>query len=258
MLSQPKGNRGAHEYPFSPAVCKAYANGRASAGPARKPVNVSVSVAITGRGPRGRRLCCSSRAMAERLQRYREMRDFSITPEPRGPARATSKKRLRYYIQRHAATRLHYDFRLELEGVLKSWAVPKGPSLDPADKRLAMHVEDHPLEYGSFEGIIPKGEYGGGTVLLWDRGTWTPEGDPHRAYRAGNLKFSLAGDKLRGSWALVRIRDRRQARDDERSWLLIKHDDEAARPAARYQVVEQEPDSVATGRSMEEIAAARD
>ena len=196
------------------------------------------------------------------LREYRRKRRFSRTPEPEGaPVPASAERAARdraFVIQKHAASRLHYDFRLELEGVLKSWAVPKGPSLDPADKRLAMHVEDHPLEYGSFEGIIPKGEYGGGTVLLWDRGTWTPEGDPHRAYRAGNLKFSLAGDKLRGSWALVRIRDRRQARDDERSWLLIKHDDEAARPAARYQVVEQEPDSVATGRSMEEIAAARD
>ena len=196
------------------------------------------------------------------LREYRRKRRFSRTPEPEGaaaPARAEPPGGERVFvIQKHAATRLHYDFRLELEGVLKSWAVPKGPSLDPADKRLAMHVEDHPLEYGDFEGIIPKGEYGGGTVMLWDHGTWTPEGDPHRDYRAGSLKFSLHGEKLRGSWALVRIRDRRQTRDDERSWLLIKHDDEAARPAARYQVVDAEPDSVVTGRSMEQIAAAQD
>ena len=194
------------------------------------------------------------------LREYRRKRRFSRTPEPAGapsPAERPGGDRA-FVIQKHAASRLHYDFRLELEGVLKSWAVPKGPSLDPADKRLAMHVEDHPLEYGDFEGIIPKGEYGGGTVLLWDRGTWKPEGDPHRAYRAGNLKFSLLGEKLHGSWALVRIRDRRQSRDDERSWLLIKHDDDAARPAAQYQVVEAEPHSVATGRSMEQIATAQD
>ncbi len=196
------------------------------------------------------------------LREYRRKRRFSRTPEPQGAAVAGGSERPGrervFVIQKHAATRLHYDFRLELEGVLKSWAVPKGPSLDPADKRLAMHVEDHPLEYGSFEGVIPEGEYGGGTVMLWDRGTWTPEGDPHRGYREGSLKFTLHGKKLRGSWALVRIRDRRQGSDDGRSWLLIKHDDEAARPAAEYPVVEAEPNSVATGRTMEQIAAAQD
>ncbi len=163
-----------------------------------------------------------------------------------------------FVIQKHAASRLHYDFRLELEGTLKSWAVPKGPSLDPADKRLAMHVEDHPVEYATFEGIIPKGEYGGGTVLLWDRGTWRPEGDPHKEYRAGNLKFSLEGDKLRGSWALVRIKGGRDARDDGRSWLLIKHGDAEARPAKAFSVVDARPESVATGRTLDEIAAASD
>src|SRR5215813_14229798 len=139
--------------------------------------------------------------MAERLQRYRKMRDFSITPEPRGEARARARKRLRYYIQRHAATRLHYDFRLELEGVLKSWAVPKGPSLNPADKRLAVQTEDHPIEYGGFEGVIPEGEYGGGTVVLWDRGTWEPLGDPAAGLKRGVLKFALFGQKLRGRFA---------------------------------------------------------
>jgi len=193
------------------------------------------------------------------LREYRRKRRFARTPEPRGEVAPERPGRERVFVvQKHAASRLHYDFRLELEGVLKSWAVPKGPSLDPADKRLAMHVEDHPLEYGGFEGVIPKGEYGGGTVMLWDRGTWRPEGDPHRAYRAGNLKFTLEGEKLRGGWALVRFRDRRQARDDERSWLLIKHDDAEAKPADRYRVVEARPDSVATGRTLDAIAAARD
>src|SRR5438034_3808675 len=139
------------------------------------------------------------------LERYRQKRDFGTTPEPRGRVGAKKKGQLSFVIQKHAASHLHYDFRLELGGVLLSWAVPKGPSLDPQDKRLAMHVEDHPLEYGGFEGVIPKGEYGGGTVVLWDRGTWRPEGDPHAGYRAGNLKFALEGEKLRGSWALVKI-----------------------------------------------------
>src|SRR5438034_9119066 len=150
--------------------------------------------------------------MTQRLERYREMRDFSITPEPRGQKLAAKKKALRYYIQRHAATRLHYDFRLELEGVLKSWAVPKGPSLDPKDKRLAMMTEDHPVEYGGFEGIIPKGQYGGRTVPPWDRGTWDPIEDPHAGLRKGNLKFRLNGEKLTGGFALVKIKGR-DARD---------------------------------------------
>src|SRR5436305_15316045 len=138
------------------------------------------------------------RQAARQLKEYRRKRDFSKTPEPAG---AEAKKRsaggLSFLIQKHAATRLHYDFRLELDAVLKSWAVPKGPSLDPREKRLAVHVEDHPLEYGGFEGVIPKGQYGGGTVLLWDRGTWQPlDDDPRAALRKGSLKFSLAGEKL--------------------------------------------------------------
>src|SRR5215210_3362861 len=132
--------------------------------------------------------------MADRLDRYREMRDFSITPEPRGQKALRKAKGLRFFIQRHAATRLHYDFRLELEGVLKSWAVPKGPSLDPTIKRLAMQVEDHPVSYGTFEGIIPEGEYGGGTVMVWDHGSWEPIGDPHEGFRNGRLKFTLHGE----------------------------------------------------------------
>jgi bifunctional non-homologous end joining protein LigD len=163
--------------------------------------------------------------VTERLERYREMRDFSRTPEPRGGrgiAKTIGKsKALRYYIQRHAATRLHYDFRLELEGVLKSWAVPKGPSLNPADKRLAVQTEDHPLEYGEFEGVIPEKQYGAGEVLLWDQGGWTPEDrDPIAALRKGRLHFRLDGAKLRGRWVLTRTGD---------NWLLIKRNDDEAR-----------------------------
>jgi bifunctional non-homologous end joining protein LigD len=198
-------------------------------------------------------------AAPEDLREYRRKRDFAQTPEPAGGAVPTPRTGERMFvIQKHAATRLHYDFRLELEGTLKSWAVPKGPSLDPADKRLAMHVEDHPLEYATFEGIIPKGEYGGGTVVLWDRGTWEPEGDPHKGYHSGNLKFALHGEKLRGSWALVRIRGGRDPRDDGRSWLLIKHGDAEARPAKSGSIVEARPESVATGRTLEQIAVAAD
>ncbi|HEV8530620.1 MAG TPA: DNA ligase D [Methylomirabilota bacterium] len=193
------------------------------------------------------------------LREYRRKRNFKKTPEPSGKAAPRRRKgELLFVVQKHAASRLHYDFRLELDGVLKSWAVPKGPSLDPADKRLAMHVEDHPLEYGSFEGIIPKGEYGGGTVLLWDRGTWEPVGDPHQAYRAGNLKFVLKGEKLRGGWALVRIRGGRRGDDSGRSWLLIKERDAEARSGRSANVVELKPKSVLTGRTLEEIAAAED
>jgi bifunctional non-homologous end joining protein LigD len=193
------------------------------------------------------------------LREYRRKRDFKKTPEPSGKAAPRRRKgELLFVIQKHAASRLHYDFRLELDGVLKSWAVPKGPSLDPADKRLAMHVEDHPLEYGTFEGIIPKGEYGGGTVLLWDRGSWAPVGDPHQGYRAGNLKFVLKGEKLRGGWALVRIRGGRRGDEDGRSWLLIKERDAEARSGRAADIVELEPRSVATRRTLEEIAAAAD
>ena len=177
--------------------------------------------------------------MVDRLERYRGMRDFSITPEPRGAKLARSGKRLRYYVQRHAATRLHYDFRLELEGVLKSWAVPKGPSLDPADKRLAMQTEDHPLDYGDFEGVIPEKQYGAGEVLLWDQGVWAPEDrDPIEALRKGRLHFRLEGEKLHGSWILTRTR----GNEDKPAWLLIKRHDEDAQ--AGYDVTVERPESV--------------
>src|SRR5437868_6407851 len=136
------------------------------------------------------------------LTKYRQKRDFTITAEPAGKVDRTGKL-LRFVIQKHAARRLHYDFRLELDGVLKSWAVPKGPSLDPADKRLAVHVEDHPLAYGSFEGTIPAKQYGAGQVIVWDHGTWEPIGDPHKGYREGKFKFLLHGQHLKGGWTLV-------------------------------------------------------
>src|SRR5262245_60377497 len=134
------------------------------------------------------------------LAEYKRKRDFGKTPEPPGKVALKAQRELTFIVQKHDASHLHYDFRLELDGVLKSWAVPKGPDLDPANKRLAMQVEDHPLEYGGFEGVIPKGQYGGGTVMLWDRGTWEPVGDPHKGYREGNLKFTLDGEKLHGGW----------------------------------------------------------
>jgi bifunctional non-homologous end joining protein LigD len=185
------------------------------------------------------------------LEEYWEKRRFERTAEPKGRLAAGGERR-RFVIQKHAASRLHYDFRLELHGVLKSWAVPKGPSLDPAEKRLAVHVEDHPVEYGSFEGIIPKGEYGGGTVLLWDRGNWEPLADPDEGYRRGNLKFRLHGEKLHGEWALVRMHGRGA---EDKNWLLVKKKDEAARPGAGLEIVDELPRSVATERGLGEIAA---
>lgn len=190
--------------------------------------------------------------LAMGLKDYHRKRDFKKTSEPKGadPARRARGK-LSFVIQKHAARRLHYDFRLEMEGVLRSWAVPKGPSFDPRDKRLAVHVEDHPLEYGSFEGIIPQGEYGGGAVILWDRGVWTPKGDPVEGYRRGRLELTLEGKKLHGSWALVRMSGDRG--EGGKNWLLIKKQDEIAKSG--YDVTEEMPLSVKSGRSVEQIAA---
>ena len=186
------------------------------------------------------------------LTEYRRKRHFSRSPEPRGK-RQSGGKGLKFVVQKHDATRLHYDFRLELDGVLKSWAVPKGPSYDPREKRLAVEVEDHPLEYAGFEGVIPAGEYGGGPVEVWDRGTWEPEGDPQQGLRDGKLKFHVSGEKLRGSWALVRMGGRRP--DKKVNWLLIKERDETARPLEEYDVVEARPESVLTRRTIDQIAA---
>ena len=205
------------------------------------------------------------------LEEYRSKRHFDRTAEPSGadePEETGAEPlapRRTFVVQKHDASQLHYDFRLEMGGVLKSWAVPKGPSLDPADKRLAIMVEDHPLEYADFEGGIPEGEYGGGTVMLWDSGWWEPDVawmkeakgsgkgpgvlQPEEALAKGELKFIVHGHKLTGSWALVKTKWQ-----GENNWLLIKHRDEAARPGSNIE--EEAPDSVASGRSLEQIAAA--
>jgi bifunctional non-homologous end joining protein LigD len=209
----------------------------------------------TSKGGSGRR----------KLTEYRRKRDFSKTAEPAGKGAAARKKsaavarkrapKLQFVVQKHAASHLHFDFRLELDGVMKSWAVPKGPSYDPKVRRLAMEVEDHPIEYNTFEGTIPQGEYGGGTVMLWDRGTYEAEDGGgieslREGYARGDLKFILHGDRLHGAWVLVKMH-----RPGRPQWLLIKHKDEYAR--AGRDVVDTETTSVTTGRSMEEIAAGR-
>ncbi len=193
------------------------------------------------------------------LTEYQRKRDFSQTAEPKGEAtvKRGSRRKLRFVVQKHAASHLHFDFRLELDGVMKSWAVPKGPSYDPSVRRLAMEVEDHPIEYNSFEGTIPKGQYGGGTVMLWDRGTYEPEGgggeDALRdGYERGDLKFVLHGERLQGGWVLVRIR---RGDGPRHQWLLIKHRDEMA--TSKFDVVATVETSVKSGRTMDEIASRR-
>jgi bifunctional non-homologous end joining protein LigD len=187
------------------------------------------------------------------LDEYRKKRRFEVTPEPSGdihPPRTEDAKALRYLIQKHRATHLHYDFRLEWNGLLLSWAVPKGPSLDPSVKRLASQVEDHPLEYAEFEGVVPPGEYGGGTVMVWDKGTWSPEvPDVDEALNKGDLKFTLNGMKLKGSWVLVRTRG--FGRSPRPSWLLIKHRDLLA---SKRDITLEAPRSAISGRTLAEIA----
>ncbi|EPA96207.1 MULTISPECIES: DNA ligase D [Pseudomonas] len=190
--------------------------------------------------------------MEKQLEKYNSMRNFEESPEPAGVAKSAKGKRkekahaLQFCIQKHDASRLHYDFRLELDGALKSWAVPKGPSLDPKNKRLAVHVEDHPLDYATFEGSIPEGHYGAGDVIVWDRGMWIPQGDPVEAYANGRLKFELQGEKLVGLWSLVRT----HMPGKQEQWFLIKHQDGAARPENDYDVVAAEPDSVISERTI--------
>jgi bifunctional non-homologous end joining protein LigD len=186
------------------------------------------------------------------LEEYKRKRDFKQTPEP--PPKVAKGGQSRFVVQKHSATRLHYDFRLEMDGVLKSWAVPKGPSLDPADKRLAMQVEDHPVSYFDFEGIIPAGNYGAGTVMVWDVGTWEPQGDAHEMLRKGDLKFRLNGQKLKGDFALVHIKSRRpDSKGTE--WLLIKHRDAYDQPG--YDIDKYDY-SVLTKRSLRQIAGDED
>lgn len=186
------------------------------------------------------------------LKKYRDKRNFKISPEPSGKSSsaAARKQEFLYVIQKHRATQLHYDFRLEFNGVLLSWAIPKGPSLDPSVKRLAMQVEDHPLEYGGFEGVIPEGEYGGGTVMVWDNGEWLPESDDvAKALQKGDLKFTLRGKKLQGSWVLVRTHG--YGSKEDKSWLLIKHRDEFA---SQREIAVEEPRSVLSRRLLADIA----
>src|ERR1700692_4211318 len=188
------------------------------------------------------------------LNEYRKKRDFKISPEPSGEKTApkTPKSSLIYVIQKHRASHLHYDFRLEFRGTLLSWAIPKGPSLDPSVKRLAMQVEDHPVEYASFEGVIPEGEYGGGTVMVWDQGTWTPESpDVAAALEKGDLKFTLHGKKLQGSWVLVRTRG--FGSSSKPSWLLIKHRDKFASDS---DITVAKPKSAISARLLAAIAKA--
>ena len=183
------------------------------------------------------------------LSTYQAKRRFNVTKEPRGKL---GRRGHAFVIQKHAAARLHYDLRLQLDGVMKSWAVTRGPSLVPGVKRLAVQVEDHPVAYNRFEGTIPKGEYGGGTVMVWDRGRWRPEGDPHRGLAKGHLSFRLAGKKLHGGWHLVRMR--RRPGEKRSNWLLIKQRDDAARTTRDRDILTERPLSVKTGRTLEEIA----
>ena len=184
------------------------------------------------------------------LADYRKKRDFGATREPKG--RGARKTGSSFVVQKHAARRLHYDLRLEMDGVLKSWAVTRGPSLVPGEKRLAVHVEDHPLDYRNFEGVIPEGQYGAGEVIVWDKGVWIPEGDPHKGYAKGHLDFELRGEKLGGRWHLVRMA--RKPREKHDNWLLIKSEDEFARAPEDEDILEEMPRSVDTGRTIGDVA----
>ena len=193
--------------------------------------------------------------MKDLLKKYRSMRDFGDTPEPAGSKTKKSKLPI-FVIQKHQASHLHYDFRLEMEGVLKSWAVPKGPSYDPSVKRLAMMTEDHPYDYASFEGVIPAGNYGGGNVIIWDKGTWEfiePGDDPVKALRSGKLTFRMFGKKMFGEWALVKIKGRAGSKGNE--WLLLKHRDELASPDV--DVTELAPRSIISNMTVDEIGASK-
>ncbi|HUN85104.1 MAG TPA: DNA ligase D [Terracidiphilus sp.] len=212
--------------------------------------------------PRTKSRSESAKAVDRQLARYRSMRDFEITPEPQGNAQEHSRPQgsvpMPFVVQKHAATRLHYDFRLGWRGVLKSWAVAKGPSYFPGDKRLAVEVEDHPMEYGGFEGTIPKGQYGGGTVMVWDFGEWKPLGDVEHGLEKGDLKFELNGKKLKGKWVLVRMRRKPDERSDKPNWLLIKERDEYVQPEDAPAITDEAPNSAITQRTIEQIKESKD
>ncbi|HEY5055220.1 MAG TPA: non-homologous end-joining DNA ligase, partial [Acidobacteriaceae bacterium] len=258
------------------------ASARSNTGSARKPVKKTAAKSAAASSPKrnaAKKIAAkstksppsknqsASAAVDEQLARYRSMRDFHITAEPSGARTAKSslqnENRTKYpfCIQKHAASHLHYDFRLGWKGVLKSWAVAKGPSYVVADKRLAVQVEDHPMEYGGFEGIIPKGQYGGGTVMLWDQGTWEPQPaypDVDAGLRSGSLKFILHRTKLQGKWALIRMHGKSGGSESKPNWLLIKEHDDYERPPTDPAITESEPNSVVTGRSLDQIAASED
>ena len=178
--------------------------------------------------------------MPDALKQYKAKRNFDITSEP-AEGGTPGADALTFVIQKHWASRLHYDFRLELDGTMKSWAVPRGPSYDTKDKRMAVHVEDHPISYSSFEGTIPEKQYGAGKVIIWDKGTWAPLDDPHKGYESGNLKFEMHGHKMHGKWVLVRMKGKGEKQEP---WLLIKEKDDYARPADEFSVIDEMPDSV--------------
>ena len=222
--------------------------------PASKSGNKSRKAASTDKSPKTAKTAVDESSATKNLDEYNRKRDFDATPEPSGASKSKRSSKpagqtasaLQFCIQKHDATRLHYDFRLELDGTLKSWAVPKGPSLDPKAKRLAVHVEDHPLDYATFEGNIPEGHYGAGDVIVWDRGIWMPLTDPAEAYAKGRLKFELKGEKLGGVWNLVRT----HIPGKQEQWFLIKHQDEFARPEREYDIVKDMPDSVLSERTL--------
>src|ERR1700761_3136677 len=239
---------------------------------ATKRATTAKSSAAKEPAPR-RKPASAADSVDEQLARYRSMRDFKVTAEPSGAPKSTFRaaepkaNALPFVIQKHAASHLHYDFRLGWNGGLKSWAVAKGPSYSPGDRRLAVQVEDHPMEYGGFEGIIPKGQYGGGTVMVWDQGTWHPQPgyeDVTKALQDGSLKFILDGTKLHGKWTLIRMAPRakssgsRWGSSNKPNWLLIKEHDNFERPESAPAITDTEPDSAVTGRTMDQIASQSD
>jgi DNA ligase D-like protein (predicted 3'-phosphoesterase) len=241
--------------PSPKAAAKAAATRTAKASGSVAKKSAKAGGAVAKKSAKAAKSSTGGKKLPPALAEYRRKRNFSRTAEPEGAPVDANLHPLRFVIQKHAASHLHFDFRLELDGVMKSWAVPKGPSMDPAVKRLAMQVEDHPIEYNTFEGIIPQGEYGGGTVMLWDRGSytwWQPDPDPverlRESYTKGDFKFVLLGERLRGSFVLVRTR---RGNPDKPQWLLIKHKDEYAE--AGSDIVADEVTSVDTGRTMDGI-----